>query len=696
MRVKVLYDWLKEFVDVRATAAELRERLSLAGIAIDAIEDSPAGAVLEADLTSNRPDALGHRGFAREIAALERTQLKPLEIPLAETGEKTSSAASVEIESADLCGRYTARVIRGVRVGPSSDWMKKRLEALGQDSINNVVDATNYVMYELGHPLHAFDYDRLAGHRIVARRARPGETMRTLDGVERALTPQTCVIADASRAIAIGGIMGGEATEIGPDCRNVLLESAWFEPSSIRRASKALGLRTEASVRFGRGADPEMAELASRRTAQLIVLLAGGEALAEPIDVYPRPVEAATIGLSRAELLRVLGADVPDREIESILGALGFEPERVDQATTPMEARWRCRRPSWRHDVAREVDLVEEVARLYGYDRIPSRLPPARQPSAPPPHAAALERLRERLIALGYQEFIGITLVDPARDEMFRPKDAEPVRLANPLSEDASILRTSGAISLVSTLEWNLNRGQRNLRLFEMGRSYRLSPKDQPFETRVLTLGLTGLAREKTAWEPAREAAFEDLKGDIDSLGRLCGGFTWQAGGAGWLEPGGAARLKLSLDVVGAEVGFAGWLGRRPAEEWKLRQPVLVAELALEPILEAIERARGRGRFRPIPRLPGVERDFSLLLAEGTTFGQVRDAIAAAGIREIDAIEPVDLYRGGQVPPGKYSLLVRVQFQRAEETFTEVEIAEFSRRIVESLETRLGATLRAK
>ncbi len=553
--MKVLYDWLKEFVDVRATPAELRERLSLAGMAIDAIEDSPAGPVLEADLTSNRPDALSHRGFAREVAALERARLKPLEIRLTEAAEKTDSAAGVAIECPDLCRRYTARLIRGVRVGPSPEWMKKRLAALGQDSINNVVDATTYAMYELGHPLHAFDYDRLAGHRIVVRRARPGETMRTLDGAERALTPEMCVIADASRAVAIGGIMGGEATEIESDCRNVLLESAWFDPVSIRRTSMALGLRTEASVRFGRGADLETAETASRRTAQLLAELAGGEVLAEAIDVYPRPDEGVSVELSRAELVRVLGADIPDREIEAILGSLGFEPERVGEAMVPSAARWRCRRPSWRHDVSREIDLVEEVARLYGYDRIPSRLPPSRQPAAPLPHAAALERVRERLVALCYQEFIPITLVDPARDEIFRPSHTDPVVMANPLSEDASILRTNGMISLVSTLEWNLNRGQRNLRLFEIGRSYRLSPTGKPAETRVVTLGLTGLASEKGVWDrgPEREAGFEDFKGDIDALGRLCGGFAWQAGGPGWLEAGRAARLKLALVVCGAE-----------------------------------------------------------------------------------------------------------------------------------------------
>jgi phenylalanyl-tRNA synthetase beta chain len=695
--VKVLYNWLKEFVDVKASPGELRERLSLAGIAIDAVEDSAAGPVLDADLTANRPDALGHRGVAREVAALERTRLKPLEITLAEAAEETQSATSVAIECPELCGRYTARVIRGVRVGPSPDWLRERLEALGHGSINNVVDVTNYVMYELGHPLHAFDYDRLGEHRIVVRRARGGETLRTLDGADRKLTREMCVIADATRAVALGGIMGGEASEITPASRNVLLESAWFDPAAIRRASKALGLRTEASVRFGRGADPEMAELASRRAAHLIVELAGGEILSGAIDAYPRPLEPLSIELRGSEIARIMGGEVPGREVEAILAGLGFEPERVE-SERPQEMRWRCKRPSWRLDVAREIDLIEEVARHYGYDRFPSRLPPARQAAARLPHTGALERLRERLVGLGYQEFIAVSLVDPARDEAFRPEEAMPVRLANPLAEDASILRTSGTISLLSTLEWNINRGQKNLRMFEIGRRYSLSPSGKTTEARTLTLGLSGEAREKSIYprEPAREFGFEDLKGDLDSLGRLCGGFAWRKGGPAWLDAGQAARVKLSLDVVGAELGFAGRLGRAASEAWKLRQPVFLAELVLEPMLEAFERARGRARFRPIPRLPAVERDFSLMLAEGTTFAQVREAVSAAGVAEVASVDPVDLYRGGQVPAGNYSLLVRVRFESRGETFTEEQLADFSARIVASVEKRLGATLRAK
>ena len=693
--MRVLYDWLKEFVEVKASPEELRERLSLVGIAIDAVESTPAGPVLEADLTANRPDALGHRGLAREVAALERKPLPPLEIALTESAAEAGSATSVQIDCPELCGRYTARVLRGVRVGPSPEWLVRRLEALGQGSINNVVDVTNYVMFELGHPLHAFDYDRLAEHRIVVRRARPGETMCTLDGAERKLPRDACVIADASRAVALGGIMGGQDSEITSSSSNVLLESAWFDPASIRRTSKSLGLRTEASVRFGRGADPEMAELASRRAAQLIQQLAGGEILSGAIDAYPRPLEPLSIELRAAEILRILGAEIPPHEVETILAALGFAPERQGAPEAKAFA-WRCRRPSWRLDVAREIDLIEEVARHYGYDHLPSRLPVSRQPASRLPHADALDRLRERLVSLGYQEIIAVSLVDPARDETFRPPQADPVRLANPLSEDAAILRTSGAISMVSTLEWNLHRGQRNLRLFEIGRRYQLSPSGKPLESPTLALGLTGLACEKSIHEPEREFGFEDLKGDLDSIGELCGCLRWETGAPVWLDPAVSARVKIGLDVVGAELGHAGRLAREAAESWKLRQPVFLAELALDPLVEAIERSRSRARFHAIPKFPAVERDFSLVLKDGIAFAQVREAVAAAGVAELASIEPVDLYRGGQVPAGQYSLLIRVRFESPDRTFTEAQLTDFSSRIIQSLEHGLGATLRAK
>ena len=687
--MKVLYNWLKEFVAITAPSADLRARLSLVGIAIDSIEESAAGPVLDAEITANRPDCLGHIGIAREVAAIYRLPVKPIDPQLQESGGKAADATRVEIEAPDLCGRYTARVLRGVKVQPSPDWLRQRLEAIGEKSINNVVDVTNYVMFELGQPLHAFDLDKLTERRIVVRRARPAEKIRTLDGAERSLTKNMCVIADSSRAVAIAGVMGGADTEIGFSTRDILIESAWFDPISVRHTSKALGLRTEASYRFERGADPEMAELASRRAAELIQQVAGGELLAGVVDVYPGRQAPLDIELSRAELLRVMGADVPDRDIEEILAALGFQPKRIGANAA---AVWYCQQPSWRRDVTRGIDLVEEVARHHGYDKFPPRLPPAKRPVHRLPHAVAMDRLRERVIGLGYQEIVAIPIVDARRDAILRPENFTPAMIGNPLAEDASVMRSSGVVSMISALEWNLNRGQRNLRLFETGKCYELRDGD-PVETAVLTLGATGLAREKTIHEAAREFGFADLKGDLDRIGDLAGGFTWHAGASSWLTPARSAQF-----AVGRKqgcVGIGGQLLRRIADQLKLRQEIFVAELSLAPLLESIDAAHAELKFAPIPRFPAVERDFSLVLADGASFAQVAEVIRAIGIPELQRVEAADLFRGGQVPAGKFSLMIRVAFQSAETTLTDAQIAEFSSRIIAALERQLGATLRS-
>ena len=540
--MKIVYDWLKDFVEVTAPPDELASRLALSGTNIGGIENGPHGAVIDAEVSSNRPDCLGHYGIAREVSAVYKLPLKPVSPkPQESPAAKASDAVRVEIQSPELCGRFTARVIRGAKIQPSPKWLKDRLEASGVASISNVVDVSNYVMLELGHALHAFDYDKVRDHRIVVRRAKPSEKLRTLDGIDRVLAPGICMICDGdgSRAVGIGGIMGGAETEISFSTKNVLIECAWFDPIAIRRATRILKLHTEASTRFGRGANPEMAELASRRCAELILQLAGGELLAGVVDVYPGKRAPKKIVLTRAELLRVMGADVPDKQIESSLSGLGFAPVRVDQnrgAEGSLLATWECTQPSWRAEVEREIDLIEEVARIYGLDKFPPRLPAARQGAARLPHYEAEARLRERLIGLGYREILTIPHVAEDRDALFRPPDAQPARLANPLSEEANVLKSTGIVTLTAALEWNLNRGQRNVRLFEIGRHYRLRGSDS-VETPILTIGATGQAREKGLYDTAREYSFADLKGDIDALGALAGGFTWNEGGPAWLHP---------------------------------------------------------------------------------------------------------------------------------------------------------------
>ncbi len=702
--MKVVYNWLKDFVDVTTTPQELASRLALSGTNIGGVENGPHGAVIDAEVSSNRPDCLGHYGLAREVAAIYKLPLKHVSPKPAEGEARGSEAVRVEIQSPELCRRFTARVIRGVKIQPSPKWLKDRLEASGVASISNVVDISNYVMLELGHALHTFDYDKVRDHKIVVRRAKPGEKIRTLDGIERQLDSNICMISDGegSRAVGIGGIMGGAETEISFSAKNVLIECAWFEPVAIRRAARFLKLHTEASTRFGRGADPEMAELASRRAAELILQLAGGELLAGVVDIYPGKRAAKKIRVTRAEILRVMGADVPDKEVEASLGALGFAPVRIDQnrgAEGSLLAAWECTQPSWRAEVEREIDLIEEIARIYGLDKFPPRLPAARQGAARLPHYEAETRLRERLIGLGYREILTIPHVTEERDALFRPQDVAPARLSNPLSEEANVLRSTGIVTMAGAFEWNINHGQRNARLFEIGRHYRLNGSES-VETRVLTIGATGEAREKGLYGAARDFSFADLKGDLDSIGQLCGDFRWQDGGAEWLHA--AKRASINLNTLRSNearnlssLGAAGQLARRVAEKLKLRQDVFLAELELDPVYAAMRAAKEARRYEPLPRFPGVERDFSLLLADRTHFSDVAKAIHALQIAEIASVEATDLFRGKNVPAGKYSLLVRVTFQSHEATLTDAQIGDFSSRIVATLKKNLGAQLRA-
>ncbi|MBZ5514622.1 MAG: phenylalanine--tRNA ligase subunit beta [Acidobacteriia bacterium] len=542
--MKVSLNWLKEFVDVPVEPRQLRADLTMLGLNVESLAAAGGDWVLDAEITTNRPDCLSHYGVAREAATFYRRPLKRLEFPVKESAAPTSSEISIEIADPDLCWRYCGRVVRNVQVGPSPEWLQKRLEAVGQRPINNVADVTNYVLMELGHPLHAFDLSRLRQRKIIVRRAKAGEHLKTLDGIDRTLTPDQLVIADAQRAVALAGVMGGEESEISSSTRGVLLESAWFEPTSIRRTSKAHGMHTEASHRFERGADIQMAPLALDRAATLIAELAGGEILRGMVDVHPHPQLREALILRRATILRVLGAEISWEEVERILRGLGFQTER-----RAMEG-WSVAPPSFRPDVSREVDLVEEVARHYGYDKLPARLR-----TVPPRVEKDLVREKElaisaRLVALGYREIIPSSMVDPAENERFT--DRPSIKLANPLSQEASALRSSAMPSMLRALRWNLDRGQSDLRFFEVGRTYSPRAEGLADERRVLALGLTGNRRGVSVHDGERALDFFDLKGDLEALFDAFGmnGLRFEATGCNYFEAARSGRFMLGQETL--------------------------------------------------------------------------------------------------------------------------------------------------
>jgi phenylalanyl-tRNA synthetase beta chain len=672
--MKISLNWLKEFVDVTTDPRQLQSDLTMIGLNTESFAPVGDDWVLDVEVTTNRPDCLSHYGVARELATLYGKPLSRVVTVVESSGEAASGAASIEIADPDLCARYCGRVLHNVQVGPSPEWLVKRLEAVGQRPINNVADVTNYVLMELGHPLHAFDLSRLRQHKILVRRAQPGERLRTLDGVDRLLTPENLVIADGERPVALAGIMGGEESEISSCTRAVLLESAWFEPVSIRRTAKSQGMHTEASHRFERGADIEMAPLALDRAAALIQELAGGEILAGMIDVYPRPSPQPTLLLRRSEIARVLGTSVAGEEVERLLRSLGFQTESVGTEG------WCVSPPSFRLDVSREIDLIEEVARHVGYDRLPARLRPA-----PPRVEREMERdkimvLSSLLVGLGYHEIITPAMVDPAEGACCA--NATPVVLANPLSQDASAMRISAVPSMLRALRWNLDRDLVDIRLFEFGKTYRLGTDGSPEERQVLTLGSTGHCRPASVHDSEKLLDFFDLKGDLETIWAAfdlppC---DFQPSGCPYGEKGQSGGVTFQ----GKALAVFGQLQQDVAREYKLRPVVCIAEIDVERLLDFPLRSR---HFRPFSKFPAVERDFSLVVPAEVPYARLSAAVTGLAIEEVRSFRPVDRF------PERQGLLLRVTFQSPSRTLTSEEVEALSEQLLRAL-APLGVRLR--
>ena len=678
--MKISLHWLKEFVEFPFEPRRLKADLTMLGLNVESFSAVGDDWVLDVEVTTNRPDCLSHYGVARELATLYRQSLKSEEVAVQEAGKPASAAASIEIADPELCARYCGRVVQNVQVRPSPSWLVQRLEAIGQRPINNVADITNYVLMEMGHPLHAFDLSRLKRQSIIVRRAKPGEPLRTLDRVDRTLTPEDLVIADGERPVALAGVMGGEETEISPSTRAVLLESAWFNPLSVRRTAKSQGMHTEASHRFERGADIEMAPRALDRAAELIQKLAQGEVLQGILDVYPRPQPRPELELRRSEILRILGAEVSMEEVERILCGLFFTIQRQGAEG------WRVTPPSFRLDVSLEVDLIEEVARHFGYDRLPSRLRPA-----PPPveRDAARDKIivvSSLLVGLGYHEIITPTLVDPAESERFGSRP--PVVLENPLSQDASAMRSSAVPSMLRALRWNLDRDLLDVGFFEIGKTYGLRGGLSPEEYRVLSLGATGHLRPASIYDSEKTFDFFDLKGDLETIFSAfeLPKLDFEPAESPFCERGGSGCMSFQ----GVALARFGQIRGDAAREYKLRQPVWVAEIDLERLLDFPLRSR---QFRSLSKFPAVERDFSLILPEAVPFARLSTAIAGLALEEMRSFRPVDFFRGGAIPCGHYSLLLRVTFQSQSHTLTNEEAGELSQRLLAALEP-LGVTLR--
>ncbi len=614
--MKISPSWLRDFVDLPADYRQLADELTLAGIAVEGVSGEGESTVWEMEITTNRPDAMNHYGVAREVSALYDLPLQAIQpkLPSAakaaheEPGEtaalkhcvtpnptsshpnKVSSnpghassvssrtpssgapvSFSIEIQKPELCPRFTAREIHGARIQPSPAQIAKRLQLIDQRPISNAVDATNYVLWEMGKPTHVFDLDLLEGRRLVIRKARVGETLKTLDGVGRTLTSDDLVVADAVKPVGLAGVMGGFDTMITEKTRNILIESAWWDPVAVRMMSKRHGLHTDASHRFERGADFESTVVSTNRVAELILQSGGGKLVGDVVDVVARKMDLAPVELDLREVYRILGEKLPMVEINRILTRLGFV------LTTGGEDRYLVQIPSWRLDVEREIDIIEEIARLHGYDKFANTLPPYVGEVVEPPDAAKDARLRSSLLALGYNEAISLSFI--SKDDAQRFSTAATLELANPISEEASVMRTSMVPGMLDMLAYNLNRGSENVRLFEAGKVFETAG-DGSVEHKRIAMGATGnvdsgVVRGLAAGAGARPLSFFDLKGDVEQLLAPFSHWTlyYDAQAANYYHPGRAARAVMDSMTV-AEFGQ---IHPEVAAARKLKQDIFVA-----------------------------------------------------------------------------------------------------------------------
>ena len=671
----VSWDWLLEYVKPTASAAEVADKLMMTGLNLEGIEEVGDDLAIDLEVTSNRPDCLGHVGVAREISVCFGDELTIPPAQPVESGGPVADETSVTIECEDVCPRYIARVIKGVKIGPSPAWMQRRLATIGIAPVNNIVDITNYVLMECGQPLHAFDFDKLAGNRIVVRRAKDGEKIEAIDHKEYKLTSDMCVIADAEKPVAIGGVMGGAGTEIGDGTTNVLVEVADFAVKSIRGTARELNLHSDSSFRFERGVDPEQLDWASRRCCELILELAGGELLEGSIWAGEQPPSAPEpVTLRFVRMKQVLGIDVPCEEALRILQSLGM---KLVGAATDEEASFIA--PSWRRrDVSREADLLEEVARIYGYDKIPEDAIVPLTVSQKSLRDCVIDRVCEVLTGNGFYEAVTMTFTDEKLNSLFTPRKTETTLSVNHSSRrHENVLRQSLVPSLLQARRENERHGSFNAQLFEIASVFLASDPGNP-------------AAEPKVVGMVSGCSLIEMKGVLQAVAeRVNRASTISVRPSDVLQfvEGRGAEILLN----GESWGWLGELDRSVTDQLGLRDACVVAEIDLV-LLE--QSANLRPEFAELPRFPASTRDLNFVLDESVTWSQLEEAVTTVAGPNFESISFSGQFRGKQLPVDKKSYLLTISYRSSERTLTHEEVEESQQAVIKSCESAVGAQLR--
>ena len=687
--MNISYNWLKDLVEVDLSPQELATKLTNVGLAVEGIHEASDDFVFDIDLTSNRSDCLSHFGVAREVRAITNDELRITKTE--DQSPKTENINLVSIQDSDLCHRFTARVIHNVKIGASPKWLVKRLEAVGERSINNVADITNFVMHELGQPMHSFDLNKLKENRIVVRRARSGESIKTLDESERNLDESMLAICDSEKPVAVAGAMGGWDSGITKETTDVLLEVAYFKRENIRQTSRKLNLSTEASYRFERGVDIENLVRASNRATELICELAGGTA-EEFVDVYPVKFQSRDIESRNIEsaVKRLTGLTVTKQEILRIFKALGIE----QKSETIYLA------PSWRHDLSIEEDLVEEVARVVGYDNIAEELPASGSAGEYQPTEPRKKSLRKTLTNLGFDEAISYSFIDISNDEKFdlipnlaaENLDEKFVTLQDSIIEGATRMRPTLLAGLLDAVRTNFNFQKRDLKLFEIGKVFSASEKenDLPNERELFSMAITGNEVLENKALPVRALDFYDAKGAVEAaVGALnLPPLEFTAGESKHLQKGQTAEILSN----GKSIGAIGRLSARIAAEYKFKQPVFVAEIDLETLLLARQQTI---IYKPLAVYPSIVRDASLLIKRNVSFAEIQAAIYQLNFELCRSVGFVDVYEGRGIKDDERSITIRLNYRSSERTLLDEEVDSIHKEILQIIEVKFGTIERS-